>query len=83
MLSLHEQLQAIKAKSAPLITAEVAAAMKNAFDELKRNKVLEKALKVGDAAPAFALPDTEGEIVSSEALLKQGPLVVLFYRGKW
>lgn len=83
MLSLHDQLQAIKAKSAPMITSEVAAAMKKALGELKQNKVLEQALKVGDAAPAFALPNTEGEIVHSEGLLKQGPLVVLFYRGKW
>ena len=83
MLSLHEQLQAIKAKSAAMITTEVAAAMKKAFDELNQNKVLEKALRVGDTAPAFALTNTDGEIVHSEGLLKQGPLVVLFYRGKW
>jgi hypothetical protein len=83
MLSLHEQLQAIKAKSAAMITTEVAAAMKKAFDELKQNKVLEKALRVGDTAPEFALPNFDGKIVSSEGLLKQGPLVILFYRGKW
>jgi hypothetical protein len=83
MLSLHEQLQAIKAKSAAMITTEVAAAMKKAFDELKQNEVLEKALKVGDKAPEFALPDPDVQIVRSEGLLKQGPLVVLFYRGKW
>jgi hypothetical protein len=83
MLSLHEQLQTIKAKSAAMITTEVATAMKEAYDELKQNNVLEKALKVGDTAPGFALPNPDGQIVSSEGLLRQGPLVVLFYRGKW
>lgn len=83
MLSLHEQLQAIKAKSAAMITNEVAAAMKKAYDELNQNNVLEKALKVGDKAPEFALPNPYGQIVSAKGLLKQGPLVVLFYRGKW
>jgi hypothetical protein len=83
MLNLHEQLQAIKAKSAAMITPEVAAAMKKAFDELNQNKVLEKALRVGDTAPGFALPNPDGQIVRLEGLLKQGPLVVLFYRRKW
>jgi hypothetical protein len=83
MLSLREQLQAIKAESAAMITTEAAAAMKRAFDELKQNDVLEKALRGGDTAPGFALPDPEGQIVSLEELLKKGPLVVHFYRGKW
>ncbi len=83
MSSLREQLQTIKAKSAAMMTAEVTDAMKKAFEELMQSKVLEKALRVGDTAPAFALPNPQGHIVRSEELLKQGPLVVLFYRGKW
>ncbi len=43
----------------------------------------DRALRVGDKAPAFQLPDTEGQSVSSADLLAQGPLVVTFYRGVW
>lgn len=43
----------------------------------------ERALKVGDVAPAFTLSNAEGERVSSASLLERGPLVVTFYRGVW
>jgi hypothetical protein len=83
MMTLHEQLDGIKAKAAAMITPEVSAAMKQGFDELKKDKVLERALKVGDKAPAFLLPNGKGSLIDSETLLRQGPLVILFYRGKW
>ena len=53
------------------------------MNELIASGAPEKALKAGDAAPAFILPDAEGRPVSSEALLTRGPLVVTFYRGVW
>jgi peroxiredoxin len=42
-----------------------------------------RAVGVGKAAPAFVLPDTAGNAVSSAELLQAGPLVVTFYRGFW
>jgi hypothetical protein len=82
-MTLNERLQSIKTKSAAAMTPEVLAAMKQGFDELNRAKILEKALKVGDTAPAFTLPNSTGKIIDSGSLLRQGPLVILFYRGKW
>lgn len=41
------------------------------------------ALNVGAAMPAFSLKDSNGKIVKSRDLLKQGNLVVVFYRGSW
>ena len=41
------------------------------------------ALNVGAKMPAFTLNDSLGKPVSSEDLLKQGNLVVVFYRGAW
>lgn len=43
----------------------------------------EGALKQGDVFPEFALPDQDGKFVLSSDLLKSGPLVVNFYRGRW
>ena len=42
-----------------------------------------RALKVGAAAPDFILPDAQGGPVRLRALLDQGPVVVVFYRGGW
>lgn len=36
-------------------------------------------LKVGDKAPDFTLPDTDGKPVSLSGLLKQGPVILAFY----
>ncbi|MBW1643285.1 MAG: hypothetical protein JRJ76_10650 [Deltaproteobacteria bacterium] len=83
MKTLQEQLEAIKAKTASMITPEIAAAMKKGFEELAGKNVLEKALKTGETAPAFALPNSQGSMIRSQDLLAKGPLVVLFYRGKW
>ncbi|HMS40266.1 MAG TPA: peroxiredoxin-like family protein [Pyrinomonadaceae bacterium] len=41
------------------------------------------ALNVGAKMPAFSLKDAIGNIVSSDDMLKQGNLVVVFYRGAW
>jgi peroxiredoxin len=38
-------------------------------------------LKVGERAPAFDLKDYEGTSFKSEAVLKKGPLVIVFYRS--
>ncbi len=41
------------------------------------------ALNVGAKMPVFTLSDSLGKSVSSKDLLKQGNLVVVFYRGAW
>lgn len=38
---------------------------------------------VGEALPSFVLPDQNGRLVSLDALLGEGPVVVAFLRGHW
>lgn len=45
--------------------------------------VLDRAKKVGDAAPPFTLPDAQGGEFSLEDALKKGPVVVTWFRGEW
>ena len=42
-----------------------------------------RAPQVGDEAPGFSLPDHTGEEVQLSALLRHGPVVLVFYRGEW
>ena len=58
-------------------------ALHRATDELIASGAQSRALKAGDVAPEFTLPDPDGNPVSSKALLAKGPLVVTFYRGAW
>ncbi|NVB43220.1 AhpC/TSA family protein [Pseudenhygromyxa sp. WMMC2535] len=57
--------------------------MQAAQDELAASDILERALKVGDAAPDFSLPNAAGEQVSLAKLLENGPVAVMWYRGNW
>jgi peroxiredoxin len=57
--------------------------MNQGFEELQGKKVLEKALKTGDKVPTFVLPNSQGSMIRSHGLLEKGPLLILFFRGKW
>jgi peroxiredoxin len=41
------------------------------------------ALRVGDSAPDFELPNASGDMVRLSSLLERGPVVLVFYRGAW
>ncbi|MGZ4415040.1 MAG: peroxiredoxin-like family protein [Gaiellaceae bacterium] len=41
------------------------------------------AVRVGDGAPNFELPNARGEKVRLSAALASGPVVLVFYRGAW
>jgi peroxiredoxin len=41
------------------------------------------ALKVGAKMPSFSLADATGKTVTSDSLMEQGNLVIVFYRGAW
>jgi peroxiredoxin len=51
--------------------------------DLKENSFAEKLLGVGAKASAFELEDQNRKLVSSADLLRQGRLVICFFRGRW
>jgi peroxiredoxin len=57
--------------------------LRDAVERLRMLQIVEQGLQVGDLLPEFALPDTDGRIVSSETLLAEWPLAVVFVRGPW
>lgn len=42
-----------------------------------------KGLKIGDQAPLISLKNSLGTAVNLQEALKEGPLVLVFYRGQW
>ena len=57
--------------------------MHRATAELKASGIEGRALKVGDRAPSFTLFNQDHLQVASADLLREGPLVVSFFRGHW
>jgi peroxiredoxin len=83
-MSLQDKLDAFKAEfEAKKAPPEVVAVFHKSTADLIASGQATRALKVGDRAPAFTLPDAEGAIIASAELLTKGPLVVTFYRGAW
>lgn len=81
--SLHDQLCEIKANIAQYVKPEDRAIQERAIATLLAAGTAAKALPVGASAPAFNLADQNGRMVSSADLLAQGPLIVVFFRGRW
>lgn len=57
--------------------------MHRATEELKASGIEARTLKVGDRAPSFTLFNQDHAQVSSSDLLREGPLVISFFRGHW
>jgi hypothetical protein len=88
MASLQSRLDEFKKKfesGAPPYNAprEAIETMHRATAELKASGIEDRVLKVGDRAPEFTLFNQDHVEVSSANLLRQGPLVVSFFRGHW
>ncbi|WP_175690569.1 peroxiredoxin-like family protein [Burkholderia anthina] len=82
-MSLLAQIDVLKVGMTDKVPAEVLQAMGKAAEDLAASGITEKALKAGARAPVFELPDAEGRPVRLNELLKDGPVVLVFYRGQW
>jgi peroxiredoxin len=87
-MRLQDRLDAIKAdweagRYPVQPTREELARMSRATRELIATGQAQRALKAGDPAPHFTLDDADGRPVTLQEMLRQGPLVVSFYRGIW
>ncbi len=84
-MSLKEKLDAMLAakNEGRLFPPDVVALMHKSTADLIATGQAERALKAGNLAPSFVLPDANGVLVSSKDLLAKGPLVLTFYRGVW
>ena len=83
-LPLQGKLDAFKVEFDTRLAPPAAVeALHRSVDELIASGAQDRALKAGDVAPEFTLPDADGNLVSSSDLLARGPLVLTFYRGAW
>jgi peroxiredoxin len=60
--------------------------MKGVDEIIEKAKAFQQgddAITLGQKAPDFDLPDSQGRSISLGALLSTGPVVLTFYRGSW
>ena len=82
-MSLEERIAAFRSKFLSQVPEEIRHLMRGAETRLEESGAALRAIKNGDRAPGFDLPNAHGETVSSRELLARGPVVLSFYRGDW
>jgi len=83
MTTLASQLENLSASVRQMAPAQVLDTIDAANRRLAEAGLPERALRPGQRAPEFVLPDATGRSVESRRLLARGPLVIKFYRGAW
>ncbi|MBP1841732.1 peroxiredoxin-like family protein [Formosa algae] len=82
MKNLREQTEA-KIAEGRLKNPDFMKGVDAAIEEAKSFEQGDNAIKVGEKAPRFKLPNARGKSVSLDNLLENGPVVITFYRGDW
>ncbi|MDN5004207.1 peroxiredoxin-like family protein [Bradyrhizobium sp. GCM10027634] len=80
--TLNEQLRAYADASRAVFPA-YGEAVDRLVTRLNGNGGGETAPHPGDVMPPFMLPDESGHLVTLPALLEDGPVVIMFFRGHW
>jgi peroxiredoxin len=71
------------AENSSLLQPEIYAAYSRLVQRLEALRAAQVGPKVGEPMPDFILPDQQGQLVSLEALCRNGPVVLSFNRGHW
>ncbi|MGN6099200.1 MAG: peroxiredoxin-like family protein [Bosea sp. (in: a-proteobacteria)] len=82
-MGLEQQLEAFRAEFARTAPEGRVTLYEAKIEELRASFAEHRAIGVGDAAPGFTLPGIAGRQVALDDLLRQGPVVLTFYRGGW
>src|SRR2546421_2847890 len=80
---LQQQIDEFIAEGASWLPPDLLRDLLRPIGQLVTSGAAESALKEGEQAPDFTLPDARGNAVRLSHLLRQGPVVISFYRGQW
>ena len=80
---LQQQIDEFIAEGASWLPPDLLHDLLRPIGQLVTCSAAENALKEGERAPDFTLPEVGGNAVRLSHLLVQGPVVIAFYRGQW
>ena len=83
MLETTKELEELSREVRSNASPERLQANAQTISDLVANGLSASALREGDVAPDFSLPDARGHVVALKTLLDRGPVVISFYRGGW
>lgn len=80
---LKSKLDAMSARAAERMPPEQIKKFGEGVQQVKATGIESRALQVGAVAPDFTLPEAKGKPVTLSTMLKDGPVVLTWYRGGW
>lgn len=83
MNELAKQIEQFNNELATQVPQEVLEAFGKSIEDLQKKKIEEKSIKLGEVMPEFLLPNVKNEIINSKEILKNGKMIIAFYRGSW
>ena len=80
---LCRRLSEMRAEKEAARPAAATAIMNAGTEALRASGILDRVPQPGDRTPLFARPSVAGPTVRLQSLLKRGPVVLSFFRGRW
>jgi peroxiredoxin len=81
--ALGQRLAGLTAGFLKSASPETVAAVGKDIQTIRQSGIVKQAVAVGQKAPLFELPNATGKTVRLADLLREGPVVVAWYRGHW
>lgn len=82
-MKLQEKFQHIQQGMIQQVPENILNAFAQSLGELMEQNLEAHALKIGDTAPDFTLPSSNGKQISLYEVLKENSVVLSFFRGNW
>ncbi|MGL4673759.1 MAG: redoxin domain-containing protein, partial [Wohlfahrtiimonas sp.] len=82
-MALREILKKIQGEMAEQMPEEIVQAFGQNLNGLIEQKIDKNSLTIGDQAPDIDVLDTDGKAIKLYDLLKDGPVIINFFRGNW
>lgn len=83
MNNLSDQIKKLEESITKQLPLETQQAFEASILDLKTKMIEQSSIKTGDKMPDFVLRDTNGNEVNSKDILRNGKMILTFFRGNW
>ncbi|MBP1167277.1 MAG: peroxiredoxin-like family protein [Chryseobacterium culicis] len=83
MNTLAMEIEQLNCELSLQLPKEMLDAFGHSIEDLKTKNIGQKSIQIGDKIPEFSIPNAVGKKVDSQEILKNGKIILAFYRGSW
>ncbi|MBO9692077.1 peroxiredoxin-like family protein [Chryseobacterium sp.] len=83
MNTLAMQIKQLNHELSLQLPQDILNAFGSSIEDLKTKNIEENSIQIGEQIPEFSMPNAYGKKIDSEEILKNGKMILVFYRGSW